>query len=231
MQCRLTLRTPNISGQRSAKSEWSRSNSVNWQLVWLGSYAASSLSTGACWNTLRFSNTSVVFSRRTTTRRRRFDNNCGKHGAYGPMLAKLSVERMWQLSRLSYCTAAKRGTSPKLPWQGSRDSTFVPHIRWPGSIGRRGVPTESGSIRRRQTFWENAAWIPLPSTSRPVIKQSRRTWQLDRSWWLALVTGSREGSIPRQWWWEQPMCLDAIEDAIGSDASDGHMVVSAAADV
>jgi hypothetical protein len=31
----------------------------------------------------------------------------------------------------------------------------------------------------------------------------------------------RRGLIPHQWWWEQPMCLDAI-DATGSDASDGH---------
>jgi hypothetical protein len=36
--------------------------------------------------------------------------------------------------------------------------------------------------------------------------------------------------MPRQWWWEQPMCLDA-EDAIGSDASDGHLVASTATDV
>ena len=34
----------------------------------------------------------------------------------------------------------------------------------------------------------------------------------------------------RQWWWEQLMCLDATEDTIGSDASDGHSVASTAAD-
>ena len=46
----------------------------------------------------------------------------------------------------------------------------------------------------------------------------------------ACVGGDRQrGSMPRQWWWEQPMCLDA-EDAIGSDASDGHSVASTATD-
>jgi hypothetical protein len=29
-------------------------------------------------------------------------------------------------------------------------------------------------------------------------------------------------SMSRQWWWEKPMCLDAI-DAIGSDANDGQL--------
>ena len=34
---------------------------------------------------------------------------------------------------------------------------ILPHIRWRGSINRRGDPMESGSIRRRRTFWKNAA--------------------------------------------------------------------------
>ena len=46
----------------------------------------------------------------------------------------------------------------------------------------------------------------------------------------ACVEGERRrGSMPRQWWWEQPMCLDAV-DATGSDASDGHSVASITAD-
>ena len=46
----------------------------------------------------------------------------------------------------------------------------------------------------------------------------------------ACVGGERRrGSMSRQWWWEEPMCLDA-EDAIGSDASDGHSVASTATD-
>jgi hypothetical protein len=32
----------------------------------------------------------------------------------------------------------------------------------------------------------------------------------------------RKGLMPHQWWWEQPMCLDAI-DAIGFDANDGQL--------
>ena len=34
----------------------------------------------------------------------------------------------------------------------------------------------------------------------------------------------------RKWCWDQPMCLDAI-NATGSEASDGHLVVSTAVDV
>ncbi len=39
----------------------------------------------------------------------------------------------------------------------------------------------------------------------------------------------RQGSMPRQWWWEQPTCLDAI-DAIGSDANDGQLDAPAPTD-
>jgi hypothetical protein len=39
----------------------------------------------------------------------------------------------------------------------------------------------------------------------------------------ARMKGKRQrGLMPRQWWWEQPMCLDAI-DATGSNANDGHL--------
>jgi hypothetical protein len=31
----------------------------------------------------------------------------------------------------------------------------------------------------------------------------------------------RQGLMPRQWWWEQPMCLEAI-NATGSDSNDGN---------
>ncbi len=40
----------------------------------------------------------------------------------------------------------------------------------------------------------------------------------------------RQGLMPCQWWWEQPMCFDAI-DATGSDANDGHLDAPAPADV
>jgi hypothetical protein len=39
----------------------------------------------------------------------------------------------------------------------------------------------------------------------------------------------RRGLMPRMWWWEQPVSLDAI-NVIGSDASDGHLVAFTATD-
>jgi hypothetical protein len=39
----------------------------------------------------------------------------------------------------------------------------------------------------------------------------------------------RQGLMPRQWWWEQPMCLDAI-NATGSNANDGQSDAPAPAD-
>ncbi len=73
-----------------------------------------------------------------------------------------------------------------------------------------GVATIAAYIRsRRQT-------IAVYMATRPVFK--------------ACMEGKRrQGSMPRQWWWEQPMCLDAI-DATGSDANDGHLDVPAPAD-
>jgi hypothetical protein len=35
--------------------------------------------------------------------------------------------------------------------------------------------------------------------------------------------------MPRQWWWEQPMCLDTI-DAIGSIVNDGQLDTPTPAD-
>ena len=55
-----------------------------------------------------------------------------------------------QLSRLSYCTTVKYGISPNWPWRRLRDSTFAPHIRWPGSIHQRELSMEFGSIQRRR---------------------------------------------------------------------------------
>ncbi len=44
---------------------------------------------------------------------------------------------------------------------------------------------------------------------------------MEGKWW--------QGLMPRQWWWEQPMCLDAIH-ATGSDASNGHLDAPAPTD-
>jgi hypothetical protein len=64
--------------------------------------------------------------------------------------------------------------------------------------------------------------------------QSRRqtiaTYVATRPVFEACMKGKRRrGSMPRQWWWEQPMCLDAI-DATGSDANDGHLDAPTPAD-
>jgi hypothetical protein len=46
----------------------------------------------------------------------------------------------------------------------------------------------------------------------------------------ACMEGKRQrGLMPCQWWWEQPMCLDAI-NATGSDVNDGHLDAPAPAD-
>jgi hypothetical protein len=63
-----------------------------------------------------------------------------------------------------------------------------------------------------------------------VRRQTIATYVATRPIFAACVGGERRrGSMPRQWWWEQPMCLDAI-DPTGSDASDGQPVASATAD-
>jgi hypothetical protein len=64
--------------------------------------------------------------------------------------------------------------------------------------------------------------------------QSRRqtiaVYVVMRPVFKACMEGKRQrGSMPRQWWWEQPMCLDAI-NATGSDASDGHLDAPAPTD-
>jgi hypothetical protein len=57
-----------------------------------------------------------------------------------------------------------------------------------------------------------------------VRRQTIATYVATRPIFTACVGGKqRRGSMLRQWWWEQPMCLDAI-NATGSDASDGHLV-------
>ena len=105
-----------------------------------------------------------------------FDNNCGKHGACGPVLARYSVGRTLapgrllsstkQLSRLSYSTAARRGILPNRHWHGLKDSICKRHIRWLESINLGGAPTRFGCIQRWRTFWKNTECLPLPNISR-----------------------------------------------------------------
>jgi hypothetical protein len=64
--------------------------------------------------------------------------------------------------------------------------------------------------------------------------QSRRqtiaTYVAMRPIFTACVEGKqRRELMPRQWWWEQPMCLDAI-DATESDANDGQLDAPAPVD-
>ena len=60
--------------------------------------------------------------------------------------------------------------------------------------------------------------------------QTIATYMATRPILTACVGGKwRRGLMPCQWWWEQPMCLDA-ENAIGSNASNGHSVAPTAAD-
>jgi hypothetical protein len=63
-----------------------------------------------------------------------------------------------------------------------------------------------------------------------VCRQTIAIYVVTRPILTACIGGKRRrGSMPRQWWWEQPTCLDT-EDEIGSGASDGHPVASTAAD-
>ena len=63
-----------------------------------------------------------------------------------------------------------------------------------------------------------------------VRRQTIVTYVAARPIFTACVSGKqRRGLMPRQRWWEQPMCLDAI-DATGSDASDGHLLAPNTAD-
>ncbi len=62
------------------------------------------------------------------------------------------------------------------------------------------------------------------------VRQTIATYVAMRPIFTASVKGERQqGSILRQWWWEQPMCLDSI-DAIGSDVNDGQLDVPAPAE-
>jgi hypothetical protein len=46
----------------------------------------------------------------------------------------------------------------------------------------------------------------------------------------ACLEGKRQrGPMPHQWWWKQPMCMDAI-NAIGSDVNDGQLDAPTPAD-
>ncbi len=63
-----------------------------------------------------------------------------------------------------------------------------------------------------------------------VRRQTIAMYVAARPIFTACVGGERRrGSMPRQWWWEQPMCLDAI-DATGSNASNGNLLAPNTAD-
>jgi hypothetical protein len=61
-------------------------------------------------------------------------------------------------------------------------------------------------------------------------RQTIAVYMVTRPVFKACMEGKwRQGLMPRQWWWEQPMCLDAI-NATGSEANDGHLDAPAPAD-
>jgi hypothetical protein len=67
-----------------------------------------------------------------------------------------------------------------------------------------------------------------------VVIQSRRhtiaMYVETRPIFTACLEGKqRQGLMPHQWWWEQPMWLDAF-NSIGSDANDGQLDAPAPAD-
>ncbi len=111
---------------------------------------------------------------------------------------------------------------------------YKQHTRWQGSINKRGVPME----------FANGVWVypkladvlqECGMATIAVYIQSR--WQTIamyvamRPIFTACVEGKQQrGPMPCQWWWEQPMCLDAI-NATGSNANDGQLDAPAPVDV
>jgi hypothetical protein len=61
-------------------------------------------------------------------------------------------------------------------------------------------------------------------------RQTITMYVVTRPIFKACLEGKRrQGLMPCQWWWDEPMCLDAI-DAIGSEANDGQLDAPAPAD-
>ena len=78
------------------------------------------------------------------------------------------------------------------------------------------VLEECGMTTIAAYIWSRRQTIAVYVATRPVFK--------------ACMEGKRlQGLMPHQWWWEQPMCLGAI-DATGSGANDGHLDAPAPAD-
>ena len=76
-----------------------------------------------------------------------------------------------------------------------------------------GLSTDGGCAGR---MWSRRQMIAVYMATRPIFK--------------ACMEGKRRrGLMPRQWWWEQPMCLDAIH-ATGSDGNHGQLDAPAPAD-
>jgi hypothetical protein len=126
---------------------------------------------------------------------------------YGSKTWNLTNSALARLKGFHVCAAYKMARKHR-PKRGANGVWVYPKMA--DVLEECGMATIAAYIRSRcQT-------IAVYMATRPVFK--------------ACMEGKQwRGSMPRQWWWEQPMCLDAI-DATGSDANNGHLDAPAPAD-
>jgi hypothetical protein len=123
--------------------------------------------------------------------------------------------KMWNLAKLAlarlegfHVCAAYKMARKHQPKRGANGVWVYPKMV--DVVEECGMATISTYIRsRRQT---NAVYV----ATRPIFKAC-----MEGKW--------RQGLMLHQWWWEQPMCLDAI-NATGSNANDGHLDAPAPTD-
>jgi hypothetical protein len=126
---------------------------------------------------------------------------------YGSRMWNLTNSALARLKGFHICAAYKmaRKHRPKMGANG----VWV-YLKTADILEECGMATIAAYIRSHHQT------IAVYVATRPVFK--------------ACMEGKRgRGSMPHQWWWEQPMCLDAI-NATGSDANDGHLDAPAPAD-
>ncbi len=126
---------------------------------------------------------------------------------YGSETWNLTNSALARLKRFHVCAAYKMARKHR-PKRCANGVWVYPKTA--DVLEECGMATVAAYIRfRRQT-------IAVYVATRPVFKAC-----MEGEW--------RRGSMPCQWWWEQPMCLDAI-DATGSDANDGRLDAPAPTD-
>ena len=126
---------------------------------------------------------------------------------YGSETWNLTNSALARLKGFHVCAACKIAKKHR-PKRGANGVWVYPKTL--DVLEECGMATIAAYIRsRRQT-------IAVYVATRPVFKAC-----MEGKW--------QRGSMLHQWWWEQPMCLDAI-NATGSDASDGHLDAPAPTD-